>query len=158
MLQVAVDKHLADKDFGRVRLRFVERKHAAEIPRVQRNVPTGQVWVATPEATALDLAAAPILGAGVSNVATVLAELSEDSTLAGEKFSPVAELYPLAAVRRLGFLLETVDQHELAAPLFEIAQGRRRWRPDLLEPTGADGGPLDTRWRLVLNTVVEPDL
>lgn len=96
----------------------------------------------------MDLVAAPILGAGVSNVATVLAELGEDSTLVGEKFSPVAALYPLAAVRRLGFLVETVDQPELAAPLFEIAQGRRRWRPDLLEPTGVDAGPLDTRWRL----------
>lgn len=158
VLQVAVDKHLANKDFGRVRLRFVERMHAAEIPRVQRVVPTGQVWVSTPEATALDLAAAPVLGAGVSNVATVLAELAEDGKLASEKFVAVAERYPLAAVRRLGFLLETVDQHDLAASLFEVAQRRRRWRPDLLEPAGAAAGPLDARWRLVLNSVVEPDL
>lgn len=158
VLQVAVDKHLADKDFGRVRLRFVERKHAADIPRVQRNVPTGQVWVATPEATALDLAAAPILGAGVSNVATVLAELGEDRALVSKRLAAAAEQYPLAAVRRLGFLLENVGHRDLAAPLFEIAQGRRRWRPDLLEPAGGDSGPLDPRWRLVLNTVVEPDL
>jgi predicted transcriptional regulator of viral defense system len=158
VLQVAVDKHLADRDFGRVRLRFVERKHAAEIPKVQRTVPTGQVWVATAEATALDLAAVPILGAGVSNVATVLAELGEDGALVSEKLAAAAPLYPLAAVRRLGFLLETVDQQGLAAPLFEISERRRRWRPDLLEPSGPDTGPVDPRWRLVLNTVVEPDL
>jgi len=72
VLQVAVDRRVADKDLGRVRLRFVERKQAAEIPRLQRTVPTGQVWVSTPEATALDLAADPASGAGLSNVATVL--------------------------------------------------------------------------------------
>lgn len=158
VLQVAVDRHLADKDLGRVRLRFVERRHATEIPRVQRNVPTGQVWVSSPEATALDLASVPVLGAGVSNIATVLAELGEDNVLVSEKLAATAELYPLAAVRRLGFLLEAVDQLELAAPLYETAQARRRWRPDLLEPSAPEEGSIDSRWRLVLNSVVEPDL
>lgn len=158
VLQVAVHRRVADRDLGRVRLRFVERKHAAEIPRLQRSGPTGQVWVSTPEATALDLAADPALGAGVSNVATVLAELGEDGILVSDKVAAAAGLFPLAAVRRLGFLLEAVEQHDLAAPLHDIAQRRRRWRPDLLAPDGTERGPVDARWRLQINSVVEPDL
>ncbi len=158
VLQVAVDRHLADKDLGRVRLRFVERRHAAEIPRVQRTVRTGQVWVSSPEATALDLAAVPMLGAGISNVATVLAELGEDGALVGKKLAAAADLYPLGAVRRLGYLLELVDLPKLAAPLFDVAHERRRWRPDLLDPSAPEEGDLDPQWRLTLNTVVEPDM
>ena len=158
VLQVAVDRRVADRDLGRVRLRFTERKHAADIPRLQRNVPTGQVWVSTPEATALDLAADPASGAGLSNVATVLAELCEDGKLVSAELPAVAELFPLAAVRRLGFLLEAVEQDDLAAPLHEITQRRRQIRPDLLAPDGADRGPVDARWRLRINSVIEPDL
>lgn len=47
---------------------------------------------------------------------------------------------------------------ELAAPLHEITQRRRQIRPDLLAPDGADRGPVDARWRLRINSVVEPDL
>src|SRR5712675_1744754 len=81
VLQVAVDRHLPDRDIERVRLRFTERRHLAELPRQRRNVPTGQVWVSAPETTVLDLAADPLLGGGVSNIATVLIELTEDNRL-----------------------------------------------------------------------------
>jgi predicted transcriptional regulator of viral defense system len=157
VLQVAVDRHLSDRDIGRVRLRFIERARLADVPRVRRNVPTGQVWVSTPEATALDLAADPVLGGGVSNVATVLVELGEDGRLDADRLAAAAERYPLAAARRLGFLLDSVGQPALAEALHDHTEQRRRFPPDTLAP-GDGGGDVDSRWRLRINTTVEPDL
>lgn len=157
-LQVAVERHLADRDIGRVRLRFVERRHLRQLPRARRNVPTGSVWVSTPEVTALDLAADPRIGGGVSNVATVLVELADENRLDGRRLADAAEHYSLAAVRRLGFLLDTVEQRVLAEELHGIAEQRRTFPPDLLAPGSAERGHVDRRWRLRVNTDVEPDL
>jgi predicted transcriptional regulator of viral defense system len=158
VVQVAVDRHVADRDIERVRLRFFERRHLSELPRLRRNVPTGQVWVSTPEVTALDLAAEPGLGGGVSNVATVLAELADENKLQAQRLADAAGHFSLAAVRRLGFLLDTTGQADLAGPLHGRAEQRRHFPPDLLAPGSPVAGEVDARWRLRVNTDVEPDL
>lgn len=158
VLQVAVDRHLPDRDIERVRLRFTERRHLAELPRVRRNVATGQVWVSTPEVTALDLAAEPGLGGGVSNVATVLIELAEDGQLNPERFASTAEHFSLAALRRLGFILDAVGQEALASVLHPIVETRRHFPADLLSPRTREDGEVDAKWRVRVNTEVEPDL
>jgi predicted transcriptional regulator of viral defense system len=71
VLHVAVDTHTADRALGRVHLRFAQRRHVAALPRERQDTPTSEVWVATTELTALDLADAPQLGGGLNNVATV---------------------------------------------------------------------------------------
>lgn len=157
VLQVAVDSHVADRGFGRVRLSFAQRRRVSELPRVRRNVPTGQVWVASPELTALDLADDPLLGAGLSNVATVLIELVKDDLLKPEALASTAEHFPLATVRRLGYLLDFLEHSQLAAALHSLAEQRRRFPADALSPGGGNG-PVDPRWRLALNADVEPDL
>jgi predicted transcriptional regulator of viral defense system len=158
VLQVAVDDHLPDRDVERVRLRFAERRHLAELARGRRNVPTGQVWVSTPEVTALDLAADPQRGGGVSNVATVLIELADEDQLDASRLTDAAEHFSLAAVRRLGYLLDATAQYALAEPLHQLAERRRNFPPDLLAPRSGDRGDVDGRWRVRANTDVEPDL
>lgn len=158
VFQVAVDRPLPDRDIERVHLRFVERHHLADLPRERRNVATGQVWVSTPEVTALDLAADPRRGGGISNVATVLIELTEDDQLNPHRLARAAEHFSLAAIRRLGYLLETVGQEALASVLRPIAEGRRRFPADILSPGSGTAGEVDTRWRVQINTEVEPDL
>lgn len=158
VLQVAVDRPVADRDVERVRLRFAQRAHVATVPRARRTVATGQVWVSSPEVTALDLAADPHLGGGVSNVATVLGELAQDSQLRGDLLAEAAGAFSLATVRRLGFLLESVDAHELAGHLRMLTEARRSFPADPLSPGSERDGPLDSRWRLLLNADVEPDL
>jgi predicted transcriptional regulator of viral defense system len=158
VVQVAVDRHLADRDIERARLRFIERRHLSELPRLRRNVPTGQVWVSAPEATALDLAAEPGHGGGVSNVATVLAELAEENQLQPRRLAEAAEHFSLAAVRRLGFLLDTIGQADLADVLHERAEQHRHFPADVLAPTSPVAGEVDARWRLRVNTDVEADL
>ncbi len=158
VLQVAVDRAVSDRDLGRVRLRFTARRRLVELPREQHNVPTGQVWVASPALTAFDLAADPDLGGGVSNVATVLMELAEEGRLEAGALSELAPLFSLSAVRRLGVLLDTVEQNGLTGGLHDFTERRRRFPADLLAPADPATGPVDTRWRLRMNAAVEPDL
>ncbi len=158
VLQVAVDRHVPDRDIGRVHLRFVQRRRVTALPRQQHVVPTGQVWVATSELTAFDLADEVRLGGGLNNVATVLGELAEDGRLDAGSLAATAEVFPLSTARRLGFLLEQTGGADLAAAVHPIVERRRSFPADLLAPHGEVSGPVDTRWRLVVNVDVEPDL
>jgi predicted transcriptional regulator of viral defense system len=156
-LQVAVDTYVADRDFGRARIDFAIRKRVGSIPRLQHTVPTGTVWVSSPEATALDLADEPAISGGLSNVATVLAELGADSTLDSQRLADATASFPLATVRRLGYLLDVCEMAELAQSLRPVADTRRRYPVSLLSPDGPVQGPVNSNWRLQVNTTVEPD-
>lgn len=158
VLQVAVDRHVPDRDIERVRLRFAERRRLTEVPRVRQNVATGQVWVSTPEVTALDLAADPMRSGGVSNVATVLIELTEDRQLDAQRLAGAAEHFALATVRRLGFVLERIGQRGLAEALQPITEARRAFPRGLLAPGSVACGEVDRRWRIRVNSEIDPDL
>lgn len=163
VFQVMVDRPLADRDFDRVRLRFYARTRLTEIPAAYRNTPTGQVRVATPAATLLDLASRPNDAGGLNNVATVVAELVEEAEPTPEALLDAAKVYPAASLRRLGWLLEHLGLPELAEPLAQTLHGHGDAaglsRPAvLLEPGGPRRGEGNRRWGLVENTDVEPDL
>ena len=165
VFQVMVDARVADREIERVRLQFSVSADLDAVPVTLKNSRTSQVRVSTPEATVLDLAARPRQSGGLSNVATVLGELVEDSKLDPSKLSAAAALYPLAVVRRVGWLLDRVndyvDTSDLAVPLRDLVQagsleGRRA--VDLLAAGGLRRGRTNSRWGLVENADVEPDL
>jgi len=156
VFQVVVDRELRDREFGRVRMRFVTNRHAGELPTVRVNTPTGTMAVSTPSLTALDLATRPENGAALHNVATVLIELIEDDKLDENALVDLVELFPVAGSRRLGWLVEQFTDlrlNSLAAVLAEAAR-----EPSLLDPSDPRRGPVDRRWQLRINATVEPDL
>lgn len=113
----------------------------------------------------LDLAARPKDSGSLHSVATIVGELAGDGRLDGGKVAELASRYPLAVVRRLGWLLDRVafaaDTASIAEPLHEYvaersASGRRA--VDLLAAGGMRRGKTNTRWGLVENVEVEPDL
>ena len=94
MFQIVVTKNRPHLECGRVRIKFIARKNVADIPTVPFKTPHGLLALSTLEATAFDLVGYPDRVAGLDNVATVLAELSEK--IDGEKLTKVAELSPIA--------------------------------------------------------------
>lgn len=164
VFQVLTDRPLADRDFGRVRLRFYTRTGIERYPTVLRNSATGQVRVSTPEVTALDLAARPGDAGGLSNVATIVGELAMDGGLSPAALADAARLFPHSVARRLGWLLDRVAEQSGTETLTDalqefLDQGNPRTRGlDLLDPAGVRRGPAANRWRVVENTEVEPDL
>lgn len=157
-LQVAVDDSVADRSFGRSHLRFVRQARAGELPRQRHNVESGHVWVSTPELTAVDLVVRPALGGGLSNVATVLFELSEVAGLNPERLASLAADCSATAVRRLGFLLDFVQAPIDTTALDAKVNAIPLPRPALLDPHLPRRGTIDSRWGIVVNTDVEPDL
>jgi predicted transcriptional regulator of viral defense system len=90
--QVVTDRRVRDRDIERVRLRFYTsaKIDAHAVRRVAG--PQTMIKVATPDLCAVDLACRPKLGGGLSNVATIFAELPDlDSgriaALAGKRSS-----------------------------------------------------------------------
>jgi predicted transcriptional regulator of viral defense system len=165
VFQVFADKAVSDRDIERVRLRFYERSdlEAAAVQLV--NSRTSQVRVSTPEATAFDLVSRPQDSGALFNVATIIGELVQDEKLDAAKVAGLAPQYPLAVVRRLGWLLDRDAEFVETAALSDVlsdfvrsnsVDGRRA--VDLLAAGGPRRGSTNRRWGLVENADVEPDL
>lgn len=154
--QVVVDREVRDRGFGRVRMRFITNRRAAELPTVRVNTPTGTMAVSTPSLTALDLTTRPEHGAALHNVATVLIELIEDHKLDEDALVDLVEQFPVAGSRRLGWLVEQFTDLRLDSLAAALAEATRE--PSLLDPNDSRRGPVDRRWQLRINTRVEPDL
>ena len=149
-----VDRHLRDRDVGRVRLRFFTGGHVAEAPVERRNVPTGQVTLSTKELTAVDLVEYPTAGGGIDNVATILAELGP---LNGAQLAAASQHRARSIARRLGWLLEFVAAEVDLDALRELA-APGDGTPTDLRAGGARRGPLDRSWNVRVNVQVDPDL
>lgn len=157
-LQVAVGAPVADRTFGRVRIQFAVRGRVADVPREQRTTPTGRVWVATPATTALDLVDDPDRAGGLSNAATVIAELAADGNLTDDALVEAAVYFPITTIRRLGWLLDSLDLAPLTGGLERLADEHRRAPITALDRRLAPEGLVDQRWRVAVNTQIDPDL
>lgn len=158
--QVMTSARLRDRSFGRVQLAFVSSADTGSRPAMTRNTPTGTMRVSTPEATALDLVSRPLDSGGLSNVATILADMIQDGALDLDKLADVAAAYPAAVALRTGWLLEFVA-NEVGSTVDVDALHRvagKRGTPAPLEAYGPRRGPVDERWNVIINGPVEPDL
>ena len=158
VFQVVTPARLRSRRIGRGRIQFIQRAAAAERPRWQHGVPTGRIWVSTPEVTVLDLVESPRDGAGLSNVATVVGGMLMDGSLDSGVLASVAAMYPTAAVQRSGYVIDFMaSETEVefdTRPLQALVAGSRYRH---LSPSGG-GGRHDSRWHVVVNAEIEHDL
>lgn len=105
--------------------------------------------------TALELVGYPGRAGGLNNVATVLAELSEE--LSADKLLEAARLCPVSWSQRLGHLLELVGQEDLARTLEPFVLDNARSYAPLRRAANIAGGKRNPRWKLIVNVEVEPD-
>ena len=151
--QVVVDRHLEDREIGRVRLRFMTSRDIEHADRESMNSPTGSYLVATREMTAVDLAWRPREAGGTSNVATVLRDIGN---LDGERLARLATTRRRGVARRLGWLLDKFRPDVDTFWLQQIARPAKG-SAAVLVPGNRPRGPLDSTWGLRLNGAVEPD-
>lgn len=160
VFQVVAAGRPRDRDFGRVKVRFYSSTRIGDVPTQWRTTSTGRARVSTPAVTTLDLTSRPGLGGGLSNVATVLAELVEETELSAASIVEVQAAYPTSSLRRLGWLLEFVGA-DIGTGELLAAITRRDPSPTsltLLDPRAPRRGRHDARWGLTVNQDVEPDL
>ncbi|MFN7943041.1 MAG: type IV toxin-antitoxin system AbiEi family antitoxin [Thermoanaerobaculia bacterium] len=154
--QVVVPKNRPSIRCGRVAVDFVARHNAEAMPTAQVNTPRGYLRVSSPEATAFDLVGYPERCGGLDNVATVLAELAEK--LDAKRLAELGPLSPIPWAQRLGYLLERLGQTSRGEPLAAFVAQSATETASLI-PGGERGdAPRNERWKLRINTDVEPDL
>lgn len=156
VFQVVVAKPRRPIVCGNIRVDFIYRKNAAEIPTEYRNTSAGVIKIATPEATALDVVGYVNHSGGLDNVATILIELAE--SIDPKRLAEVAELSPVSYAQRLGYLLELVGEKDLAAPLADYISKKRAVTTALIPRKSMKGTTKDRRWQLYVNADVEPDI
>ena len=120
------------------------------------NTARGVIRVSTPEATAIDLAGYPQHAGGLSQVATVLAELAQAIDPALMPASRCER--PLPWAQRLGYLLERADAANAARALHDYIAERAREYTALVPGVAAENAVRESRWKVIVNTEVEPDL
>lgn len=94
--------------------------------------------MSTPEATALDLARDVTFAGGIDNVATVLAELDEETQLGDAALAAQAKRAPAAAARRLGWLLQEFAGRDDLDRFRGVALAGPA-TPARVDPTGSSG-------------------
>lgn len=156
VFQVIVRSQRRSIDCGRVRVQFIQRADMQSTPVEVRNTERGELRIATPAATAVELVGYAAHCGGLDNVATVLAELA--GSIPTSALAEEALRAPLAWVQRLGFLLEVVEAGELAESLLPIVEARRAFPVALESSAPTKGRPSDPRWKISVNVQVEPDL
>jgi predicted transcriptional regulator of viral defense system len=152
--QVVTDRHVEDRDFDRVRLRFQTSALAAQTPVEQVNTPTGTMAVSTREATVGDLVERPGRSGGLSNVATILREIGE---LDGAELARLSALRPRSHARRLGWLL-TKFRGDVETSSLRAVADPGKGAPITLAAGGSSRGTIDEDWGVIVNTEVEPDV
>lgn len=152
--QVVTDRHVEDRDFERVRLRFQTSALVEQTPVEEVNTPTGTIAVSTSEATVGDLVERPEKSGGLSNVATILREIGE---LDGAELARLSALRPRTHARRLGWLLTKFRPDVETSSLRVIADpGKGAAIP--LAAGGPPRGTVDEDWSVIVNAEVEPDI
>jgi len=154
--QVLTDRPTRLVQVARVRIEFhvsrqLDRSYVFDV-----QTETGSMRVATPEQTAYDLVRYPGAAGHLSNVATVLSELTDK--INPEVLLELAPLFKLPDVQRLGHLLDLIDQDSLSDPLATWLNKRRNRHVLLRAGAKIKNIEAENRWRVVPNEVVEVDL
>lgn len=156
VFQVAVGRHVRDRIVGRTKFRFAIRNNVNTLPVQRRATRSGSAAVSTREVTMLDIATDISRAGGLDNAATVLVELSEDG-FDSAALAELSALFPAAAGRRIGWILENVGERDGLEPLHAVITARSA-AASQLSPTGPTTGNTDHRWALRLNAAVEADI
>jgi len=155
VFQVVTDRPTRSVNLDRIQIQFHRNRRMAEVPLKRWKTETGTMRVSTPEATAFDLVRYPDACGSLTNVATVLSELSESMRPAALRKVAGRARHP--DVQRLGYLLDRLTLSALSKPLEGILKSWRK-RSVLLRPD-MNAGDLepDPRWHVIPNEEVRPE-
>ncbi len=152
--QVITNRQLRPAPAGRGRMRFFMKKNLERTPVAALKTETGSMRVSTPEATAVDLVRYVEHAGGWNNVAEVLTDLAEK--IDPDLLEGAARADDdVAAVQRLGYLLEQAGAGDRARPLLNWVESERPRTVPLRPDRPAANAMRDRRWRLLVNEQIE---
>jgi predicted transcriptional regulator of viral defense system len=139
-----------------LRIRFFSKNLFDRSETTQVKTPTGYETVSTPETTAWDLVRYYKSAGGLDNVITVLSELGEK--IDAGKLLTIAKRHEDSFVaRRLGWLLDRVGQKNLTLGLLKWVGDKDVPCIPLDSSERLEKAPQDKKWRVLVNTKLEPE-
>jgi len=157
VFQVATSRTVANRVIGRSNIRFYHRSNVGSLPTFRFKTRTGYVKVSTRAATMLSVASDLRLAAGPDNAANIAIELSDTEESFIDEVAASAALFPISALRRLGWILENFTDVSGLEPWLEISR-----QSDIalskLSMYQSYSNKVDKRWSLDINERVEPDV
>ena len=153
--QVVLGRNRPPIACGSVKVSFVARRNAGDVPVRIFNTPRGTVLVSTREATAVDLVGYMHRAGGVDHVASLLSELGED--MDPQRLVDASQSAPIPWAQRLGYLLEHVGAGDRAVLLKEHVRKKARNFTKLLPAASTGNTPRSKDWRLYVNADVETE-
>lgn len=159
---VVADKVLRPVNLKGLMITFITKKHFDEINQIEKVAGIGGYFnISSPELTAIDLVRFPKKSGHLSNIATVLSELSEVMNLNKLKQISEQSLTPVSSLQRLGYILdEILEEKKLANCIHEVVIKRKM---QLIPLSVANKNKshekikINKKWNLIINTKVEPD-
>ena len=156
VFQVATNRTVRGRAFGRSRLEFFSRGYVGSLAMAKERSATRGAKVATAGATMLMLADDQAECGGLDNVANLVVELSGEAPEYADDLMGCLGLFPDAAARRVGWLLDAFAggaPEALAAYCSELGSAT-----SFLSPDRGLTGRRDAKWDLVINEEVDLDL
>ena len=135
------------------------REELPEDALITKNTETGTIRISNPLLTAADLVQYQQHIGGLSRVATVLEELSEQINMKSQ-FASLASFVKKVTWQRLGYILEhVVEENELADELYEQIRnlpGSIMYMP-LSTSAENNTSERNSRWKININVQIEKD-
>lgn len=154
---VIVPKPERDIRLEKLYIKFYKKNSMMSSPFDEVKTSTGYIKVSNPAVTALDLVAYFDRMGGYDRVLTVLQELSE--IISPEMLVEAARKEnQLSHVQRLGWLLDNSGKSHLVDKLYEWLTDKNPKRAPLDPSLPRKGFQLDSRWKVIVNTVVEGEI
>jgi len=156
VFQVMTNKPLRFTVIGRAKITFIVKKDIKKCEVVKVKTATGYMNVSTPEVTAFDLVRYARHAGYLSNIATVLTELSEK--INSEKLLALAKHEKPIIVQRTGFLLARYAKKNVTQPLLKWLKIQKTHITPLRTDRAYKNSPKDMDWQVLVNEEIEVDI
>jgi predicted transcriptional regulator of viral defense system len=157
VFQVATDRQVRNRVVGRSDFRFFQRSNVGMLPTFLHKTQTGTIKVSTRAATMLSVTNDLSIAAGLDNAANIIIELSETVESFIDEVAVCSPLFPISALRRLGWILDNFTETTQLDTLAKLSK-ESSVKVTKLASYKAYSDHIDTRWSIDLNERVEPDL
>ena len=157
VFQVATSRHLRNKVVGRSSLQFYQRSNVGVLPTFRHITQTGIVNVSTRAATMLSITNDLTNASGLDNAANIIIELSDTDENIVAEIAECVGLFPISALRRLGWIIENFTDVSDLEELKEISRNSCI-RLSKLSMYNSYSDRIDKTWSLDINERIDPDI
>ncbi|MCL2615484.1 MAG: type IV toxin-antitoxin system AbiEi family antitoxin [Dehalococcoidia bacterium] len=157
VFQVATERPIRNRVIGRSDFRFFQRSNVGLLPSFRYKTQTGSANVSTRAATMLSVTNDLRIVAGLENAANIIIELSDTEEPFINEVATCSHLFPISALRRLGWIIENFTDTRGLDVLASISQESDA-KISKLSSYKTYSDQIDKRWSLDVNERVEPDV